>query len=716
MNSSQREAVYADVLAPLVLVALPGSGKTFCLIERLRFALQSGVQPSEVLMLTFTNKAAREMRERANMGSEVQLTTFHSFCLGLARQHGFVDRRATVWGDPETKKALRSLLAARVRRDDPNADVSAQTLGPLLAKAVALLNRPLRELAQGSDERALVEGYSRLKEAQGAVDFDDMISVVCQRLGKMSREASPLARYRVVMVDEWQDTSSSQLELVKLFGTRGITVVGDPHQSIYAFRGAEFGNWKKLCDLLKPKVVYLSTNYRSTSVVSAVCQGLIAYNPVPRLGDTPPQQVVQTVKPEKDPVTVVQCADSAGEAEFICETMRKLNREHGVEFGDMAILYRSNPRQTVSRLLEKHLIGQRVPYVLVAGQALYEAKVVKQVLSYLRLLLNRRDEMAFDVCAKHQKMSKKKFEPAWRAYRAAVCSTDALERFASERIPAPAALAPFREGLLKLARLLASWRQMLSSDVALKSFARSCVIEDAGFALEEQDTAEKIEFLVSQMEECKTKEVDGKEGPVSLEEQLIAFLEQVALFSPSERGGQAVGGRCVLSTIHQAKGLEWQAVFVIQCLEGVIPSRQSLKRTGDDEGASAATDDVEEERRLFFVAMSRAKRFLYLTHPNPATDGKRSRFLEETIVSVKPGKLVASKSAARRTDFSSASSLIRANSSEPELVKQIEFGVQAQDEPMHQAQDQEPPPPESKKAKIETPKVKDAFSVLMKRK
>jgi DNA helicase-2/ATP-dependent DNA helicase PcrA len=477
MNPSQREAVFAPVAEPLVLVAPPGSGKTFCLIERLRFVLESGVRPDQVLLLTFTNKAAKEMRERAKMGTEVQLTTFHSFCLRLAREHNFVDRRATVWGDPETKKALRTLLAARVQRDDPGADVSAQALAPLLAKAAALLNKPLRELPAGSDERTLVEAYARLKREQGAVDFDDMIGVVCARVGRMSREASPLARFRVLMVDEWQDTSGTQLELVKLFPTRGITVVGDPHQSIYAFRGAEIGNWQRFAAWLHPRVVRLSTNYRSTSVVSAACQGLIAHNPQPRLGEEEQEvAAVQTVRLERDPVLIVQCTDSATEATFVCATMRRLQREHGVPLAEMAVLYRSNPRQAVSRAFEKELLAARIPYLVVAGQALYEAKTVKQLLSYLRLLLNPRDEMAFSACAKHQKLSKKAFEPAWRSHRGSRTSSDALAAFAASRAPPEASLAPFREGLLRLARLLAAWRPVVASPVTLADFVRTTLL------------------------------------------------------------------------------------------------------------------------------------------------------------------------------------------------------------------------------------------------
>ncbi len=166
MNPSQKAAVFSPVLEPLIILAPPGSGKTFCLVNRLQHALAgAGLRPEEVLLLTFTNKAAKEIRDRAvascPMAEKVVCSTFHSFCLRICRQFSFVPRNATVWGDAETKKGLRGLIVARLLREDPNADTSAEKVRPLVQQACALLNRPLSELPRGSEERALVEAYGR---------------------------------------------------------------------------------------------------------------------------------------------------------------------------------------------------------------------------------------------------------------------------------------------------------------------------------------------------------------------------------------------------------------------------------------------------------------------------------------------------------------------------------------------------------------------------
>ena len=463
LNPSQAEAVHASVGDPLIIVAPPGSGaplffppvsvpplnvppagKTHCLISRIQFLVESGIAPSAILALTFTNKAAREMMERVcqrglpggHDPKKILLTTFHSFCLRLCRTEGFIAKNCTIWADAEQKRAMRQILTSRLQKEDAQADVSAAALAPLVAQMGALLGRPASDFAQGSDERSLVQAYARMKEQQNAIDFDDMLGIVVARLAKMSPQANPLRRYAAVLVDEWQDTSRTQLELVKYLAkqTRGLTVVGDPHQSIYGFRGADFGNWKRLKELLKPRVVFLSTNYRSTGVVSAVCQGLISYNPVPRLQDGQEDlPAVLTVKKERDPVSIVQCRDGAGEADFVAHTMLELHEKHDVSWSDMCVLYRSNPRQRVSRVLEMELIRRRVPYSVVAGQALYDVKCIKYVLAYLRFLLNERDEMAFDVVAK-QCGFKKDFEAAWKAYRGSATSWSALQRLAGGQV------------------------------------------------------------------------------------------------------------------------------------------------------------------------------------------------------------------------------------------------------------------------------------------
>lgn len=405
LNASQHEAVHAE--APLVVVAPPGSGKTQCIIRRVQHLLAQGQRAEEILCLTFTNKAAGEMRERLarvvepHVAKTLQLTTFHSFCLCLCREQGWIDRRASIWGDAETRKAVEAILKARAARDDPSPEAEPQQadLRAQVTQAVALLGtRSASDFSHGSDERHIFESYARAKTASGAIDFDDMQSVVMANVRARTPDANPLRRYSSLIVDEWQDTSHLQLQLISLFPTRAVAVVGDPHQSIYGFRGAAWSNWERFCAIYSPRIVALSTNYRSTAIISDLCQRLIALNDPVKLGVAMPQ--VATVQPQTDAVTVVRCGDSEREAEWVAMRVSAL-RAQGVALSQVAILYRSNSRQRTSSVLERHLIRAGVPYDIVAGQALFKHKTIAHVLALLRLLVNPRDEMAFSACVHH---------------------------------------------------------------------------------------------------------------------------------------------------------------------------------------------------------------------------------------------------------------------------------------------------------------------------
>ena len=518
-----------------------------------------------------------------------------------------------------------------------------------------------------------------MKQEQNAIDFDDMLTIVVERLTKVNPTQSPLKRFRAILIDEFQDTSRTQLEFVKLFAkqaNRAITVVGDPHQSIYGWRGADFSNWKKLKNLLNPNVVYLSTNYRSTSVVSAVCQGLIGYNPIPKLqqSDNDDQSLpeVKTVKVERDPMSIVQCRDADSEALFVAQLFRRLHEEQKIPYSELCILYRSNPRGKTTRVLEMEMMRLRVPYTIAAGQALYESKVLKFALAYLRFLLNDCDEMAFDFICKERKMSSKTFDAEWKQYRRqrGDSSSAALARLEVDINVSN--MGVHREALFKLSTLLKSWRKVLSNEppaeLTLAEFVERFVITQGGFGTDE-DSTDKLQVLMAQIQPPTTNQ--GANNNSSLVDQIAAFLEHIALYNPSERDDKSADehGKCVLSTIHQSKGLEWEAVVVIQCLEGSIPSRQSLQKKSE-----TGVQDVDEERRLMFVAMSRAKRLLYLTHPKPGQDERRSRFCDEVVNSQQPK--MSTSAARRRTEFSSARSALKREtpeSQESSIVKQINF-------------------------------------------
>jgi len=607
LNAPQRDAV-TTTKGPLLVLAGAGSGKTRVIAHRIAYLLAvEGIDPRHVLAVTFTNKAAAEMRNRvesllapAGLRSPL-IATFHSTCVRILRQRAaqaglppsFViydedDRQALV------KEALREL------------DFDERTMTPSTVvhrishcKNQMLTPADVEQLARTPREERIASLY-RLYEnklaAAGALDFDDLLLRVV-RLLETVPEA--LRWYRTlwthVLVDEYQDTNRAQYRIVQLLTEehRNLCVVGDPDQSVYRWRGADLRN---ILDFEKDypdcRVVPLEQNYRSTKRILGLASAVIANNTARK------DKRLWTENDEGERPDVYRAWDENEEAGFVAQKIRAFRRE-GYDYRDMAVFYRTNAQ---SRVMEDALRRAGVPYLIVGGVRFYERREIKDVVAYLRLLANPLDDVAFRraVAAPARGVGKASLDRLADGARAAgvpllaLCATlpgditgkprRALEEFA---------------GLI--ARLAARRREMtvpaLIDLVCAESGYRDALRAER--TAEAQARLENLEELVAASEEfIATQEATGGD-PVALE----AFLDSIALVADTDELDPAAGG-VTLMTLHSAKGLEFPVVFLTGLEEGVFPHSRSMLEP----------EELEEERRLCYVGITRARQRLLLSY------------------------------------------------------------------------------------------------------
>ncbi len=591
LNSAQREAVTHGE-GPLLVVAGAGSGKTRVLTHRVAWLLAEGLaRPSEITAVTFTNKAAREMRERVDVllgGGTwgVFLGTFHRWALDLLRRHpaaaGLPQRFSILDADDQ---------AATMRRvvKELGLDEKTYPARKLLARISAATNqgrRPVDLAGAGSETLARTwERYTEVKRRAGAVDFDDMLVLALKLLnGDEAVRQEVMRRCRFLLVDEFQDTNRLQMELVKraLGGERSITAVGDEDQSIYRWRGAEVDNILSFEGHFPgASVVMLEQNYRSTAPILAAAAELIARNEG-RRGKT-----LYTEREGGDPVRLFVASDDWEEARWVADRIQEaLGR---VEPGEVAVLMRTNAQ---TRPFEEELTRRGVAYRVVGGLRFWQRAVVKDALSYLRLVVHPDDETAF----------RRVVNVPARGIGAA--TLDVLERHARAReLPLPAAarelpedLSPrARRGLEEFFGILREARER-RDDLSPGDLV-GWLLERSGL-LDPPDTLdpEKITRRENLLELAAGVEEAAAQG-----QNLDEFLDAVALL---EEGDEAATADSVsLMTLHAAKGLEFDLVFLAGLEEGLLPHAS----------ASLDNDGREEERRLAYVGMTRARRWLVLT-------------------------------------------------------------------------------------------------------
>ena len=622
LNPSQREAVMATE-GPLLVVAGAGSGKTRVIAHRIAYLLGvKGVHPRNVLAVTFTNKAAEEMRRRVEnlllpFGIRPPLiATFHSTCVRILREHVRhlgCSPTFVIYDEDDRLTLVRECLRAEEldERALPPASVVhqiSQAKNQMLSvEEVARQARTVRE------ERIalLFRRYqARLAEAN-ALDFDDLLLVTVRLFEKVPEV---LAWYRglwkYVLVDEYQDTNRAQYRIIQLLTAehRNLCVVGDPDQSIYMWRGADLRNILDFeTDFLSCRVVRLEQNYRSTKRILTMADAIIANN-VGRKAKT-----LWTENAEGDRAEVYGASDEHGEAAFVSRTILTL-REEGIDYREVAVFYRTNAQ---SRVLEDALRQAGISYLIVGGVRFYERKEIKDTLAYLRLVVNAKDDVAFRraVAAPSRGIGKASLLRLEEVAKPAGLSL--LE--ACRQLPPDLGGKP-RRSLEEFARLIGDL-EAKKPVLPIPEFIEE-LLTASGYreALKQERTAEADERL----ENLEELVAAAEEFRLSLEDATLeGFLDTVSLVSDVDELPEEPDA-VTLMTLHSAKGLEFPVVFVTGMEEGVFPHVKSL----DD------IEELEEERRLCYVGLTRAKTRLFLSYAlrrrlHGYGMGEPSRFLLE---------------------------------------------------------------------------------------
>lgn len=600
LNDEQLDVVlHGD--GPCLVLAGAGSGKTRTITYRVAYLLERGVPPSEILLLTFTNKAAKEMMGRIEdlLGSHPSGLwggTFHSVANRILRQEaariGYTPSFTILDQDDAVdliKLSLKDLHIDTKARRFPSPSV-LQSIISYSRNASRSIEETIDELHPSFFDltatiQRIAEVYAERKRAGNCMDFDDLLLFLSQMLREQPEVREALARrFRYVLVDEYQDTNTLQAAIVRdLASVHGnVLVVGDDAQSIYSFRAADIRNILDFPDRFPgTKTFRLQTNYRSTPEILELANRAIELN------RDQFRKELKAVRPNFEKPSLVPTSDVRQEAQYIAEQILQL-RDEGVSLKNIAVLFRAAHH---SQALEMELARRDIPYEFRGGMKFFERAHVKDVVSYLRLMANPRDTMAWIRVLGHQvgigAVSAAKITEI-------VQTTSSLHDVLQLN---PDDFAPGRavSGWRTLSRTL---EKMVKSDGTPAALIRAIAASDYQSYLEAEypNYAERLEDIeqFALFSETYT--------------DLSTFLEEVSLkddYGAVREEGKRSEEKMVLSTIHQAKGLEWEAVFVINLSDGAFPHPRAL---GEDGG-------LEEERRLFYVALTRAKKHLFLTYP-----------------------------------------------------------------------------------------------------
>jgi DNA helicase-2/ATP-dependent DNA helicase PcrA len=646
-------AAVRHVDGPLLVLAGPGSGKTTVVTRRVAWLVNQGIPPWQILALTFTNKAAGEMRERIearlpeNLPGRRGLTvaTFHSFCVRILRRYADearIESRFSVYDAADQREAIKKALVA--------ADMNTRNWTPAsVASAISNAKNRLQDAAafaaSAGDfyERSIAKvyrQYEKILNANHAVDFDDLLLRTAALLrGSEIARRELQDRYQFVMIDEYQDTNHAQFVIAHTLaaGHRNICVVGDPDQAIYGWRGADIRNIMEFEEHYpEAAIVPLGRNFRSTAHIVDAAAGLIAHNRRRK-----PKELSTELGAGERP-RIILCPDEHHEAREIVEVLVRLHRDEEVPWKEMAVLYRIN---ALSRVLEEAFRDGGVPYVIARGTEFYARKEVKDALAYLRLVMNPDDEVSLvrivndpprgigrttldrlEVHAMNHQM--RLLETIRRAGEVASLSKRAVTsagKFAAmvdgwrELVGRPVTAATERGPLAELV-------ERVVRDSGLEAHFRKSGTE------EDEQRLANLGELISAASEFVMPDVDGEPdggaaaAPLTTMDLLAAWLESVALVSDSDRVDPANG--CVtLMTLHTAKGLEFDVVAMAGLEEGLLPHA----RSASDE------DQREEERRLCFVGMTRARRHLLMTRASVRTiRGMRERTIPSQFLGELP--------------------------------------------------------------------------------
>lgn len=693
LNDKQKEAVL-QTEGPLLILAGAGSGKTRVITHRIAYLIEKGVRPYNILAITFTNKAAGEMRERVNSlveyGAEsIWISTFHSMCVRILRR--FIDRLGyennfTIYDTDDQKTVIKD-ICKRI-----NIDTKYLKERAILAEISHAKNEMLQpedyEKENNSDfaKKKIIMAYKEYQKQlkkNNALDFDDLL-VKTVELFRTNPDVleNYQEKFKYIMVDEYQDTNTVQFMLVQLLGGKykNVCVVGDDDQSIYGFRGANIANILDFEKTFKDtKVIKLEQNYRSTKNILNAANSVIAHN------ERRKEKSLWTDNDEGGRIFFRQLESDREEAEYIADQISELKRKNEFGFNDIACLYRTNAQ---SRVLEERFVREGIPYKIIGGQNFYQRKEIKDLIAYLKVIDNGRDDVA----------AKRVINVPKRGIGATTVSkvdtfAQANEMSFYDALSNENAMAILGRSASKIKPFVYLIQRMRALNETDKiSDIMEALLEETGYAeeLKAEGTPEALS-RVDNINEFFNKIVDYEESHEKA--TLSEFLEEISLVADIDNL-EMDSDYVVLMTIHSAKGLEFPKVFLCGMEEGLFPGKAAIFADG--------TKEIEEERRLCYVAITRAKKSLTITSAkHRMTRGEvqfnaMSRFIKEIPRLIMDANVSAEKMSPKKSTFAPsanahAASIMKTKSFEPkqfkvskpatleyqtgDMVKHIKFGV-----------------------------------------
>ena len=639
LNKEQQQAVQ-HTEGPLLILAGAGSGKTKVLTVRIAHLLAQGVNPYEILAITFTNKAAKEMKSRVeglvgDVANRIWLSTFHSFCAKFLRFEidSFLGYNSnfTIYDTSDSQAVIKAALKA-LNLDDKYYPVGAMIAAISDAKNKLLFASDFRKQARDFYQQKVAdvyEYYERELRKNNALDFDDLLLVAVKLLQSNAAVLDKYShRFRYVMIDEYQDTNHAQYVLAKLLAShwKNIAVVGDADQSIYAWRGADIQN---ILDFEKDypncRSIKLEQNYRSTKIILDAANAVIDNN------EGRPEKNLWTDKIEGAKIQHFTAQSEHEEAAFIGDTIAKKHDIHDVPYGDMAILYRTNAQ---SRVLEEALIKRALPYTMVGGTKFYDRKEIKDVLAYLRVLYNPFDDLSLlriinvpkrsigaTTVAKLQDYAREKGTSLFMTLTQ-LHLIDSIKGKTKEKL---------EEFGILIFTLVSEMEDKTVLDILESILDRTGYLAQLEESTDPQDQAraENIGELLSVAKDFQDTNPSG-----TVED----FLEQVALVNDVDSFEQEEA-KVTLMTLHAAKGLEFPIVFLCGLEEGLFPHSRTLMNP----------EEIEEERRLAYVGITRAEKELNISNATTRTVfGRTSSYLPSRFIDEIPEELVDGLRAKRK--------------------------------------------------------------------
>jgi DNA helicase-2/ATP-dependent DNA helicase PcrA len=648
LNSAQVKAV-EQLEGPCMIVAGAGSGKTRVLTYKIAYLIESGVSPFEILALTFTNKAANEMKERiyklvGTSAGSIWMGTFHSIFARILRweaQYIGFDRNFSIYDDEDSRKLIELVMnELKINKERIKPDAIFGHIKNLKNKLV--LHNEFRSIAANPFERTAANIYTAYQEAlykNNAMDFDDLL---INPIILFNTNEDILKKYRTrfkfILVDEYQDTNIAQYKIVKMLsvGHGNITVVGDDAQSIYRWRGAEIENILKFeSDFDKCSVFKLEQNYRSTKRILSLADDIIKNN------KRQLKKTLFTKNEEGEDVLLSEVLSDKDEGQMIVKWIIGESGHLKLNFKDFVVLYRTNAQ---SRVIEDSLRRNSIPYIIVGGVKFYQRKEIKDVLAYLKILVNRKDDEAMARILKLREgigdQTVQRLKRHGKENGFSLC--DALMDLFSGKDVKEKKQTRISSELVRTANLIEKYRQV-KKELSPSELARS-LVDEIGILreLRNQGTDEALDRMnnVQELLSGISEYTDNAEEPT-----LEGFLQEVSLVSDIDTYDDKKNA-VTLMTIHSAKGLEYPVVFITGLEEGIFPLLSS----------TLTLEELEEERRLFYVAVTRAMKKLFMTYAlqryryGSMSYQMKSRFLNEIDTGrLKYNKLSSLKSGRGKT-------------------------------------------------------------------